>query len=221
MRREVDILEISDGKLYESSDLVKADCGGCEGCSSCCCGMGESIILDPMDIYHLTTNLKKRFEELLADAVSLSVYDGLILPHIQMESNRDACFFLSQEGRCNIHDFRPGICRLFPLGRYYEENGFRYFLQVHECKKQNRTKVKVKKWLGIPDLQAYEAYILQWHDFTKRVQEHLDGQDEAYIKRIDMFILQHFYIEKYAGDNFYSQFEERLKKAKEVIRIFE
>lgn len=46
MRREVDINDISDGKLYELDDMVKADCGGCNGCFSCCMGMGESIILE-------------------------------------------------------------------------------------------------------------------------------------------------------------------------------
>ena len=75
-----------------------------------------------------------------------------------------AVAFLTEEGRCGIHPFRPGICRLFPLGRYYEENGFRYFLQVHECQKENRAKVKVKKWLDTPDLKKYETYIarLAW-----------------------------------------------------------
>lgn len=220
MRREVDINDISDGKLYGLSDMVKADCGGCVGCYSCCTGMGESIILDPLDIYQLTTNLGQTFEELLADAVALSVYDGIILPHIQMNGDKDACFFLNEEGRCSVHAFRPGICRLFPLGRYYEENGFRYFLQIHECTKANRLKVKVKKWIDIPDIQKNEAYIQAWHDFVIKVQEHLDGQDESYIKRIDMFILQHFFIEKYSTEeDFYLQFESRLKKAKEVIRI--
>ncbi len=220
MRREVDINDISDGKLYGLSDMVKADCGGCDGCHACCTGMGESIILDPMDIYQLTTNLKKSFEELLADAIGLSVYDGIILPHIQMSAEKDVCYFLDENGRCSVHSFRPGICRLFPLGRYYEENGFRYFLQVHECAKSNRSKVKVKKWIDISDIQKYETFIQAWHDFVLKVQEHLDGQEESYIKRIDMFILQHFFIEKYSTEEeFYLQFETRLKKAKEVIRI--
>ena len=50
MLREIDLSEISDGKLYTGNDMVKADCRGCAGCSSCCQGMGSSIILDPLDI---------------------------------------------------------------------------------------------------------------------------------------------------------------------------
>ena len=65
MKRNIDINEISDGKLYWPNDMVKADCGDCKGCSDCCKGMGESIILDPYDIYRLTTGLGVTFEQLL------------------------------------------------------------------------------------------------------------------------------------------------------------
>ena len=34
MKRNVSLEEISDGKLYTSNDMVKADCGDCAGCSS-------------------------------------------------------------------------------------------------------------------------------------------------------------------------------------------
>ena len=39
MEREIDLKEISDGKLYEANDMVKAGCDDCRGCSSCCRGM--------------------------------------------------------------------------------------------------------------------------------------------------------------------------------------
>lgn len=49
MRREVSLEEISDGRLYELNDMVKADCQDCAGCHDCCEGMGDSVVLDPMD----------------------------------------------------------------------------------------------------------------------------------------------------------------------------
>ena len=51
MRREQTLEEISDGKLYDSNDMVKADCHDCEGCCDCCQGMGDSVILDPYDVH--------------------------------------------------------------------------------------------------------------------------------------------------------------------------
>ena len=119
MKRNVRMEEISDGKLYTANDLVKADCGDCEGCSACCRGMGSSIVLDPLDIYRLTTGLGVRFEQLLSDKIELNVADGIILPNLKMGGEKECCAFLNEEGRCSIHGIRPSICRFFPLGRFY------------------------------------------------------------------------------------------------------
>ena len=69
--------DISDGKLYSSNDMVKVGCHDCNGCSACCCDMGESILLDPMDVWRLERNLGQSFEQLLAGAIDLHVEDGL------------------------------------------------------------------------------------------------------------------------------------------------
>ena len=47
MIRNIDMKDISDGNLYTANDMVKADCQDCKGCSACCRGMGDSIVLDP------------------------------------------------------------------------------------------------------------------------------------------------------------------------------
>ena len=134
MKRQVSMDEISDGKLYTLNDMVKAGCNDCKGCSACCQGMGSSIVLDPLDVYRLCQNLGLSFEQLLAGKLELQVVDGIVLPNLKMSGDKEQCAFLNEEGRCSIHAFRPGICRLFPLGRYYENGTIQYFLQVHECK---------------------------------------------------------------------------------------
>lgn len=232
MKRNVSLEEISDGKLYGSNDMVKAGCGGCKGCSQCCHGMGESIILDPMDGYRMCKGLNVPFGELLNSKLELHVVDGIILPNLKMEEGTDACGFLTGEGRCSIHDHRPGVCRLFPLGRYYysePESGkgpeqsvkpgaFRYFLQVHECPMPGKTKVKVSKWVDTPELSRYESYISAWHYFLEEVQQRLPGMEESQVKNANLYLLKLFFLKPYdftAG--FYPQFEERLSEAREVL----
>ena len=65
MERQVDLNEISDGKLYGLEDMVRADCAGCAGCSACCMGMGSSVILDPYDVHRLVIGTGMSFEALL------------------------------------------------------------------------------------------------------------------------------------------------------------
>ena len=107
MKRNVSLAEISDGHLYKANDMVKADCGGCNGCSRCCHGMGNSIILDPYDVYRMTTGMGKSMQELLAASVELNVVDGVILPNLKMQGAEEAGAYLDGEGRCSIHPYRP------------------------------------------------------------------------------------------------------------------
>ena len=221
MRREVSMEEISDGKLYDLNDMVKADCHDCEGCCDCCTGMGESVILDPLDVHRLSVNLKKAPEGLMEKELELDAADGNILPHLRMTGREERCIFLNEKGRCSIHDFRPGICRLFPLGRFYENGSFRYFLQVHECKKQNRSKIKVKKWIDTPDVKRYEQFVSDWHYFLKDVQEVLyNAQDTELIKNLNLYVVNRFYIKPYEEErDFYEQFYERLEEGKQLLKL--
>ena len=234
MNREMDMAEVSDGKLYGLDDMVKADCAGCEGCHACCTGMGTSVVLDPFDAYRMTVGTGKTFEALLAGPLELNVVDGIILPNLKLAGDSEQCTFLNDAGRCSIHSYRPGICRLFPLGRYYEEDGFHYILQIHECEKPNRSKVKIRKWMDTPDMEWYDAYIADWHAFLKqlriRIGAELDGETAVkasadganetlspdLAKSVSMYILQRFYLLPYdTNRDFYSQYEARMAAAKE------
>ena len=225
MERNVTMAEISDGKLYSRDDMVKVGCDDCRGCSACCHGMGNSIVLDPYDVYRLTT--------LRGDTLALR------------SGADEACGFLDEAGRCRIHAYRPGICRLFPLGRFYENGSFQYFLQIHECKKENRTKVKVKKWIDTPDLKRYEAYISRWHYFLKDIrmaeteaaqnllaescigtpeEQEIQKKNRAAAaaereKRRNLLIMKLFYLLPYDGEkDFYEQFEKRMQMAERSLR---
>lgn len=213
MRRNVSLEEISDGRLYGLNDMVKADCHGCKGCHKCCTGMGNSVLLDPYDVYRMQRGLGKGLAQLLAEeTVELNVAEGVILPNVKMAGKEERCAFLNEEGRCGIHEHRPGVCRLFPLGRYYENGDFRYFLQTGECEDSNRSKVKVGKWIDTPDQNRNHDFICKWHYLVNNLEDAVAGaRDMNLAKRLNMLMLQTFYLEPYDGEeDFYGQFAQRL-----------
>lgn len=217
MEREIDMKEVSDGRFYGLRDMVKAGCDGCRGCSDCCRGMGSSIVLDTYDIFRLTTGLDCTFDELLEDKIELNLVDGVILPNLKMVGEKECCGFLDAQGRCGIHPLRPGMCRIFPLGRYYENGSFQYFLQVHECSKEPKTKVKVQKWIDTPDLRRNERFIIDWHYFLKDLSAKLSEAGEGYRKAVNLFVLKAFFQKPYDRErDFYEQFYERLEEAKKL-----
>lgn len=218
MKRYVSLEEISDGKLYRAKDLAKADCLGCKGCSECCRGMGKSIVLDPLDVFRLTTGLGRNLQGMLSEeSVELNVVDGLILPNLKMKGAEEKCGFLDESGRCAVHAFRPGICRLFPLGRYYEENGFRYILQTGECRRP-RAKIEIGKWLDTPDLPRYEAFIWEWHCLLRQARMLLEeNQEEEFSKNLNLFLLKTFFMKEYGREDFYGQFQERMSEYRKTV----
>jgi DNA repair exonuclease SbcCD ATPase subunit len=168
------------------------------------------------EINRLKAKYGKTMEEiLLAGNVALRVVDGVILPHLKMTEQSDRCSFLNEEGRCSIHDARPGFCRMFPLGRLYEDGTFSYFLQVNECPKENKTKVKVRRWLDTPELGKYEAFTTKWHYYLKEKQNAArESEDDAFRQQISMNILKLFYLLPYDGNtDFYTQFAARMELA--------
>ncbi len=214
MKREIEIDEISDGRRYGLNDMVKADCQDCKGCWDCCTEMGDSILLDPLDVHQIRAGTGESVPRLLEERLGLTVVDGIVLPHLKLLGASEACGFLNEENRCSIHEFRPGLCRLFPLGRIYENRSVQYFLQTRECRKQNRGKVKVKKWLGIPNAPQYQQYIVDWHYFLTDLQEEMEERrDEEFRKKENLRLLETFYLTDYDPEaDFYNQFYDRLSR---------
>ncbi len=184
-------------------------------------GHGDSIKLDPLDVYRLETNLGLTFEDLMNSHIELHVAEGSILPNLRMTGAKEKCTFLDENGRCKVHAFRPGLCRLFPLGRYYEEKGFFYYLQNQECPKKNKTKIKVSKWLDVPDLKNYEDFAAKWHFLLKDIRNLLEEKEEEQLtKDLNMYVLNLFYTQPFeSGRDFYVQFEERLGQMRKLLSV--
>ena len=206
-------------RFYDLNDLARADCHDCEGCSSCCRDMGDSILLDPYDAFQFQRAGNRMNELLASGAVALTVWEGMILPHLQMKEASGACAFLSADGRCKIHDFRPGICRLFPLGRNYADGKMNYFLLEHACENSSRSKIRVSKWLGVEPAEDYHRFVLEWHDFRHGMVDVLSEAQEEQAKQLNLYLLRTIFLTDYDTTiDFYSQFMNRIRRIREAFR---
>lgn len=212
---------ISDGKIYDIEDMVKADTGGCEGCSACCHGVGDLVVLTPFDAYEMRSHLNVSLDELLVDKLELRENNKILLPHLKMHGDSERCSFLNEEDRCMVHGCRPNICRLFPLGRVYEEDDFKYFLQVNSCVKPNLEKVKIEEWIGIQDYKENKVFILEWYRLLKALTFRLKFvRDAKELEAINQYLLDTFYRMTLKDDeDFYLAFSKCLPEAKNQLGI--
>lgn len=220
--RSINILEeISDGKLYDIEDIVKADTCGCDGCNDCCCDVGELVVLTPFDVYEMVTYLGVEFDELVGQNIELRQNNKILLPYLKMNDDNKNCSFLNKEGRCIIHSKRPNICRLFPLGRVYKDDDFKYFLQIGNCPKEDLKDIKVSQWVGIDNYDENKKFILEWYKFIKALTFRLKFvRDENEIEEINKTLLDNCYrVEIEEGKDFYSTFMKNLPEVKNKLGI--
>lgn len=199
-------------KFMTGRDMAKLSCQDCAGCADCCKGMGTSVVLDPYDVMLLKLGLGSSFEELMQDRIQLHMENGLILPSLGMNGREEACTFLDENGRCSIHSFRPGLCRLFPLGRDYSAGHLQYFLLEDACSKKNRSKIKIEKWLDLADLAQHEQFLTQWHFFLGRMRQRMEDGDDAGRQALAMQLLVFFYQQDFPRDHFYEAVQQRMEQ---------
>ncbi len=178
--------------------------------------MAGYIHLDPYDIFNIEKTLSLNPLELINKGIiGITVIDGVITLYLTKDEKYNRCVFLNKDDRCRIHSFRPGFCRLFPLGRIYDEDdSFDYFVQVHECPKAGKTNVQIKEWLGIEEIDKYETFISQWHKTIKRISEYvISTNDEKSVNDINMKMLNHFFLFSYdTTKDFFEQINNRFEE---------
>jgi len=217
MEHKVNLQEISDGRIYRRSDSVRIGCDGCQSLHSkeagCCHFAEDTITLDPYDFYLLARNGLDFTALYQRQQIALSMVDGCILPHLNFSDN--ACPFLTKEGRCSIHSCRPGLCRLFPLARLFDEHGIGYIHQIHECPYSAGATVSIAEWLGLEDLTEYENFCIEWHELTAALRTEIRTLSDAERSVLLTKFLNVFFISPYAPKlPFEEQFEKRCQQLK-------
>lgn len=86
----------------------------CNRCKKCCYHKG--IRLSPYEILRLARNLRLTTKEFISQ---FTEEGGTIL---RFRSEDGGCSLLGEEG-CTVHADRPGVCRIYPLGGFFELEG--------------------------------------------------------------------------------------------------
>jgi len=105
----------ADARVLSESDLLQVSCG-VSGCTSNCCTKSAPIILNPYEIALVCRAGKMSYEDLL-DIVDTDRARGFPLVMLPRDP---ACHFWTGKG-CRIYQARPLACRLYPLGRVYDQ----------------------------------------------------------------------------------------------------
>ena len=107
----------------------------CQGCGDCCRSR-QDIVLSGPDLHRLSARLRLP-PELVSNAFCRQYIGPVsLLPVFRLQPRKDAgynCPFLTGS-RCSVHEARPLVCALYPLGQSIDEDGtVTYYSQDSSC----------------------------------------------------------------------------------------
>lgn len=131
----------------------------CTACGKCCINR-EDILLNSRDLYRIAKHLNSTHLDVYRGYCESYIGSNSHVPIVRLKpkGNVKRCPFL-KDRKCVVHDAKPGVCAIYPLGRYMKidsseytqgsiENPIvQYLLQPAECGDNSKVHT-VREWLS-------------------------------------------------------------------------
>lgn len=143
----------------------------CTICGKCCINW-EDILLTPRDLFNLARELHLTSEAVFDQYCECYVGADSRLPVVRLKPQGSVkrCPLL-KDRKCSVHDAKPAVCALFPIGRGMAvEKGridevttadIRYFFTNPGCGDKSETHT-VRDWLGAFGIPLQDEFFIQW-----------------------------------------------------------
>ena len=149
----------------------------CRRCGKCC-KRQNTILFNTRDIFNIAHKLQMTMEAVINKYAETYIGSASKIPVVHMvpRGQNAVCPFL-KDGLCSIHDCKPTVCALFPLGRVVVnaqalesglENGpveVKYMLVDTDCGSRKRVNT-VRGWLARFGIPEHDEFFLLWSKLT-------------------------------------------------------
>ena len=188
----------------------------CRRCGKCCIHQ-ETIIFNARDIYNIAKKKGMTVQEVVNAYTEAYIGRNSHIPIVHLLSNgpKGACPLL-ENGRCSVHDCKPTVCALFPLGRVIiGEN-------EHSCGSAKRVNT-VRSWLAKFGIPEHDEFYLLWNKVLMSLTPAVMKLEEAKVSEpvLSMFwdaIYQTLYLQYDTNQEFMPQFQAAADK---LLRLSE
>lgn len=208
----------------------------CDQCGDCCRHRTD-ILLTPFDLNRIARHMGTTPQVVVERYCIVYVGESSHFPVVLLKAvgKDEACPFL-KDNRCSIHQHKPTVCALFPLGRAMmydrktvadnnvgsrQERKLFYFLQDIHCGTKGETHT-VKEWLGEFDLADSEAWFFEWSDALGRLSVEIHALEKLVPERVMQMVFNtvfnEIYLNYYGGMDFMQQFRTNTEKVETLLR---
>ena len=157
----------------------------CKQCGKCCTRRNEPIMITGVDLFYMARALKVNQMDFIKANCLVYIGDGSKLPVMVLKETKTGRCPLLKNNRCSVHDDKPTVCKLYPLGRFTtsdENDSYKYFIQPVECAGCHNAKEQtLKKWLdsfGINDRdEASKRWTGLMYKLVNYFRKHYEDED--------------------------------------------
>lgn len=226
MSRTIDVPGYED---YVKLGLDDTFAFHCTQCGKCCIER-EDIMLNPLDLFKASKELGISLREFREKYCEAYIGRNSLLPIIRLlpTGNKRRCPLL-KNGRCMIHNAKPTMCAMYPLGRFVEmerdkdqipimSKNVNYLYKDPECGDKSEVHT-VREWLSSFNIKENDEFYLLW---TKMQADNV--QFSKYLYTINPFAVNEFGV--ISGDIIYFNYEQdkdfmpQFKSNLDLISIF-
>jgi len=204
----------------------------CRKCGKCCKHQ-NMVLFNTRDIFNIARKLQMTPEKVIEKYAETYIGSTSKIPIVHMvpRGQNEVCPFL-EDGLCSIHDCKPTVCALFPLGRVLINkttmNGnqdasdqeieyeVKYMLNDVHCGSRKRVNT-VREWLARFGIPEQDDFFLLWskltimlHGTISKLEEHHVSNDT--LNLIWSAIFSILYLEYDTSKEFFPQFQQAFEK---------
>lgn len=128
----LDDFEKFQSNILKPTDTFQFDC---KMCGSCCRKRQEPILMTGLDIFRIAQALGIPPKQVIEEKTEGYIGDQSHVPVLVLKERLDGSCSLMRKGKCMVHNNKPVVCALFPLGRMYNTitHEIQYFKNPHSC----------------------------------------------------------------------------------------
>ena len=158
-----------DFEIFQKNEL-KPDSTfqfNCKMCGNCCRKRDVPILITGADVYRIASALSMSMREVVEKNTAGYVGDTSHAPVLVLKERDDGSCSLLRKGRCMVHQNKPVVCVLFPLGRLYDfrDMSFHYFMNPSICASGGESEHiwTLKEWLANFEIEDTERMTEKWN----------------------------------------------------------
>lgn len=172
----------------------------CRRCGKCCIHQ-DMVLFNTRDIYNIARKKGMTMQQVIEAYTEIYIGRNSHLPivHLLSSGPKGACPLL-ENGRCSVHDCKPTVCALFPLGRVVvgkkigepiedlSEVQVKYILNDHSCGSAQKVNT-VRSWLDKFGIPEHDDFFLLWNKVLMSLSRAIMRLEEAKVPKSALDLL--------------------------------